>query len=140
MAARERADGASSKRGSSNAEAPNKAVRMTDLKVQADTEVKAAFGDGWEKAVHESHRLSFAAPLLYCRVCGAHAASRQYLVGLRGRCEVAEPRTSAVLRRLAEHLHPSTKAALAKAVPLTPVSPAEGAPGGRKRRRTSRRT
>ena len=136
QAGRECAGGTCTKREGTEAEAARaKVARTTSPKVLAHTEWKAAFGDGWGKAVHETHKLSFAAPLLYCRVCGAHAANRQYLVGLRGQCEVAEPGSSAMLRRLAEHLHPTTRAALAEAVPLTPVHPAERAPTTCRKRR-----
>ena len=116
--------------------APSARVSPRD---EAYTEVKAVFGNSFEEEVHRSHVLSFAAPLLYCRRCGAHCATPQYLVGLKKRCEPTDLRTKAVLSKLDKGLHPTTRTSLAQAVPLHPLT-AEDARQGlqHKRRRKTR--
>jgi hypothetical protein len=91
---------------------------VADRREQALLELRAAFGTQLWDMVSLSHRLSYAAPLLYCRCCGAHGASPQYLVGLKGECLPSLARTKAMLRQLERGLHPTTKAALAVPVPL----------------------
>jgi hypothetical protein len=89
-----------------------------DRRGQALLELRAAFGAQLWDLVSLSHRLSYAAPLLYCRCCGAHGASPQYLVGLKGECVPTLTRTKAMLRQLEQGLHPTTRSMLAVPIPL----------------------
>ena len=85
---------------------------------QALLELRATFGAQVGDLVDSSHRLSFAAPLLYCRRCGAHGASPQYLVSLKGACLPTLARTKAMLRQLEMGRHPTTRSLLAAPVPV----------------------
>jgi hypothetical protein len=105
----------------------------------AYTEVRAVFGNSFEEEVHRSHALSFAEPLLYCRRCGAHCSTPQYMVGLKQRCEPTDHRTKAVLSKLDNGLHPTTRASLAQAVPLHPLTAEEARNWQQSKRRRRKR-
>ena len=53
---------------------------------QAYDWVESAFGSGWTRLFHPTHRLSVAEPLVYCVVCGRCAGDRQHLQALAGHC------------------------------------------------------
>jgi len=82
-----------------------------------------SFGEGWRDCFHASHRLSLAAPLVYCRRCGHHCEEARHLISLRARCE--EPPRGSVyfsrLRSIEAGKHPTKKEKrLLAAVPLPP--------------------
>ena len=72
------------------------------------------FGLDWRDLIDQSHHLSVAQPVLYCRTCGHMCQLRQSARALRKPC--SGPPThheySRRLRKLSEGVHPITGAAL----------------------------
>ena len=82
------------------------------------------FGTDWRERFHQSHRLSLAQPLVFCRRCGHHCADRQHLAKLRDLCG-GDPATGSVyfsrLRSIGQGKHPTKKGEeLRDPVPLPP--------------------
>ena len=82
------------------------------------------FGEGWDTALHPSHRINVAIPLAYCATCGHSCGDRQHWQGLRKRCVGPPPVGSTWIARLrhieANGRHP-TKPTVAVSLPPCPV-------------------
>ena len=98
------------------------AVRPNPL-AKANATAEAKLGANWRSAVHSSHRLTLAEPLIFCRVCGGNASTKQRLYLLSRIC-AGPPSIGSTqatrLQRLLEGRHPVTKVELAHAATLPP--------------------
>jgi len=92
-----------------------------DSQLLAVEEAACVFGQQWRERFHRSHRLMYAAPLLYCRVCGHHCETGQHIAKLGEVCD-GPPGTGSVyhsrLRSIAAGRHPTGGHALNRAFPL----------------------
>ena len=86
---------------------------------RAKGKVAVLFGAQWADKVHYTHRMSFAHPVLYCRVCG-YSATRFISAGLGRACNGEPQGTSYLTKRnkLLADKHPTTGHALGASVPL----------------------
>ena len=112
---------------------PDPIVAMSPL-VRAQQHMVRQFGDRWKGIFHQSHRLSLAAPLVFCRRCGHHGASAQHVVKLKLECLASEDSLKR-LKSISQGRHPTNGSRIAEAVPLplgertTPVGgPSPGKP------------
>jgi hypothetical protein len=104
--------------------------------------MEVQFGQGWATDIHESHAMSVAGEMTFCRLRGKHTAFGQHMGGLRLDCtplRYGDPNLDR-LKRLQEGKRPATKQPLGRPVPVRAVTVEEATLGRRKgcRRRCSR--
>ena len=92
-------------------------------------EVARAFGVDWREHVLSSHRISYAAPVTFCRLCGHVAGERRCMHGLGGPSAPVHDRARVLRWLTVEGRHPH-RPGQCQVAPPHPIPPGNKPPPG----------